>query len=224
MVTEIIASYDVDGLHLDYVRFPDSTYSYDEISTSAYRSYAPYAPQGMTYAMWRAAQLTILRAMGPDPVDEEGMAKRYEKIRKLDLMRLDEDEFLDCRKEMIATCGLCHSERFAKDHLENMDRAIRESALLVAEAVEVVEGLYREGLLPRGKDEPEKLDLLRFYENPTPIEQELYHMLFFYRQRLYQGVAHSNPDYAHWKGWGPMKTSLVKIRALAESLRERTRR
>lgn len=60
VVTEIITNYEVDGLHLDYVRFPDSTYSYDEISKSAFRSYAPYAPQGMTYAIWRSLQLTEL--------------------------------------------------------------------------------------------------------------------------------------------------------------------
>jgi uncharacterized lipoprotein YddW (UPF0748 family) len=58
VVEEIVSNYEVDGIHLDYVRFPDSTYSYDEVSTSAYRRYAPYAPQGMTYALWRTIQLT----------------------------------------------------------------------------------------------------------------------------------------------------------------------
>jgi uncharacterized lipoprotein YddW (UPF0748 family) len=58
VVEEIVSNYEVDGLHLDYVRFPDSTYSYDEVSTSAYKSYAPYAPHGMTYALWRTSQLT----------------------------------------------------------------------------------------------------------------------------------------------------------------------
>lgn len=58
VVEEIVSNYEVDGLHLDYVRFPDSTYSYDEVSTSAYKSYAPYAPHGMTYALWRTIQLT----------------------------------------------------------------------------------------------------------------------------------------------------------------------
>lgn len=57
---EIVTRYEVDGLHLDYVRFPDSTYSYDEASTSTYRSYVPYAPQGMTYTLWRMSQLTEL--------------------------------------------------------------------------------------------------------------------------------------------------------------------
>ena len=60
VVKEIVSNYEVDGLHLDYVRFPDSTYSYDEVSKSAYRSYAPYAPHGMTYALWRTMNLTEL--------------------------------------------------------------------------------------------------------------------------------------------------------------------
>ena len=58
VVMEITESYEIDGLHLDYVRFPDSTYSYDDASTTAYRKYAPYAPRGMTYALWRMSQLT----------------------------------------------------------------------------------------------------------------------------------------------------------------------
>jgi uncharacterized lipoprotein YddW (UPF0748 family) len=58
VAVEIVSRYEVDGLHLDYARFPDSTYSYDEESKSAYRTYAPYAPQGMTYALWRTARLT----------------------------------------------------------------------------------------------------------------------------------------------------------------------
>lgn len=58
VIREIASGYHVDGIHLDYVRFPDSTYSYDEASRSAYRSYAPYAPAGMTYAIWRTSQLS----------------------------------------------------------------------------------------------------------------------------------------------------------------------
>jgi uncharacterized lipoprotein YddW (UPF0748 family) len=60
VIREIVTGYDVDGIHLDYVRFPDSTYSYDEASKSTYRSYVSYAPAGMTYAIWRMAQLSEL--------------------------------------------------------------------------------------------------------------------------------------------------------------------
>ncbi len=62
VVREIVTGYEIDGLHLDYVRFPDSTYSYDETSKSAYRTYSLYAPQGMTYALWRTGRLTDLVA------------------------------------------------------------------------------------------------------------------------------------------------------------------
>ena len=70
VVQEIVNNYDIDGLHLDYVRFPDSTYSYDVASKTAYRDYVPYAPHGMTYALWRTMQLNELIGDIREIVDE----------------------------------------------------------------------------------------------------------------------------------------------------------
>ena len=36
VINEIVGKYRVDGIHLDYVRFPDSSYSYDTESRVAY--------------------------------------------------------------------------------------------------------------------------------------------------------------------------------------------
>ena len=68
-----------------------------------------------------------------------------------------------------------------------------------------------------GEEHP---DLLLFYDSPTEIEQELYKMFMFHRQKAFQGAIHTNPDYMHWYGWAPMKTSMQKIKALAKRMRK----
>ena len=91
---------------------------------------------------------------------------------------------------------------------------------LMAEAVTLVEGLYADGILPLTADGPKHPDLLLFYESPTEIEQELYRMFLFHRQKAFQGAIHANPDYMHWYGWAPMNSSFRKIKQLAAEMRK----
>ena len=56
VVSEIVGKYDVDGVHLDYVRFPDSSYSYDKASRLAYLKAT--IREEMPFSKWRARQLT----------------------------------------------------------------------------------------------------------------------------------------------------------------------
>jgi uncharacterized lipoprotein YddW (UPF0748 family) len=56
VVEDLVGRYEVDGLHLDYVRFPDSTYSYDARSRSSYL-HALQDTQ-ITFADWRRDNLT----------------------------------------------------------------------------------------------------------------------------------------------------------------------
>ncbi len=53
-VDEIIGSYDVDGIHLDYVRYPDAAASFPDHAT--YRRYG----KGETLADWRRGNVTAL--------------------------------------------------------------------------------------------------------------------------------------------------------------------
>jgi hypothetical protein len=171
---------------------------------------------------WAEAQMKVIKAVGPWGVDEKGMGDRVGAIKALDLARLSDDEFKAKRGEMIKICSRCHSSRFAKEHLGAADQIIRESTILMARAIDLVQGLYDDRILPRTPDGPKKVDLLLFYDSPTPIEQELYQMFLFHRQKAFQGAIHSNPDYSHWYGWAPMKTSFVKIRSMAADIRART--
>ena len=46
-------------------------------------------------------------------------------------------------------------------------------------------------------------------------------MFLFHRQKAFQGAIHVNPDYTHWYGWAPMKSSMQRIEALAQAMREK---
>jgi uncharacterized lipoprotein YddW (UPF0748 family) len=56
VVKEMAANYGIDGLHLDYIRFPDSSYSYDPESRLAYIRYA--RDHDISFADWRKLRLT----------------------------------------------------------------------------------------------------------------------------------------------------------------------
>lgn len=52
IVKEIVTKYDVDGIHLDYIRYPDRNDGYPD--TALYRKYG----KGLTLASWRRANIT----------------------------------------------------------------------------------------------------------------------------------------------------------------------
>ena len=170
---------------------------------------------------WQKDVLTIVKAIGPWGLDEAGMDARVGAIKALKLARLDDAEFWVLRNKMLDVCAKCHSREFGKRHMELADEVIRETTHVVAEAVRIVEKLYEDGILPVTEDGPSHPDLLLFYDSPTEIEQELYKMFLFHRQKAFQGVMHANPDYMHWYGWAPMKTSMLKITNLAKEMREK---
>ena len=77
VVGDLVGRYDLDGLHLDYVGFPDSSYSYDADSKAAYRLDTILGGIGQeTYSWreWRVRRLTdfvgrlarTARALRPD--------------------------------------------------------------------------------------------------------------------------------------------------------------
>ncbi len=99
---------------------------------------------------------------------------------------------------------------------------IREADRLMAEAIRIVAGLYKDGLLPKPQSYAYAFpDLLTFHDAPTVIEQKLFVMFLEHRMRTFQGTFHANPDYALWYGWSEMQRDLTEIKALAADLREK---
>jgi hydroxylamine dehydrogenase len=170
---------------------------------------------------WAADRTTILEAMGMLKPGGK-TAPRFEVMKTDDVIRMTQEEWQKDRDKMIDTCHQCHSINFARSELEKGDRMIKSADHLMAEAIRIVAGLYRDGILvkPRAYAYPFP-DLLTFFDAPTVIEQKLFVMFSEHRKRTFQGAFHANPDYALWYGWSEMERDLIEIKERAAEMRER---
>ena len=143
-----------------------------------------------------------------------------ETVKAADLARLTQEDWQRERDKMTKTCNQCHSVNFAKEQLGRGDDMIREADHLMAEAIRVVAGLYRDGVLPKPQNYAYPFpNLLTFHDAPTVIEQKLFVMYQEHRMRAFQGTFHASPDYAMWYGWSEMQRDLTEIKELAKSMR-----
>ena len=168
---------------------------------------------------WAEDRATILQALGV--LDPEGKpTKRLDVVKAADVARLTEEDWRNERQKMLKTCGECHSENFAKAELAKGDDMIRETDRLLAEAIRIIAGLYKDGVLKKPESYAHPFpDLLTFHDAPTPIEQRLFVMHLEHRMRAFQGTFHANPDYALWYGWSEMRRDLTEIKTMAEEMR-----
>ncbi len=168
---------------------------------------------------WASDRATILQALGVlDPAGNP--TARLEVVKAVDLARLTQEAWQKERDKMVGVCNRCHSVNFAKAELEKGDRMIREVDHLMAEAIRIVAGLYKDGILTKPASYAHPFpDLLTFHDAPTEIEQELFVMFLEHRMRSFQGTFHANPDYALWYGWSAMRRSLKKIETMAAEMR-----
>jgi hypothetical protein len=170
---------------------------------------------------WAADRATILKGLGV--LDPDGKpTPRLEVVKAAGVARLTQEDWQKERDKMIKTCNQCHSVNFAKAELAKGDDMIRQADRLMAEALETVAGLYKDGVLPKPKNYAYAYpDLLTFHDAPTPVEQKLFVMFLEHRMRTFQGTFHANPDYALWYGWSEMQRDLTEIKHLAAELREK---
>ncbi len=167
----------------------------------------------------KADQVTILQALGVlDPAGEP--TARLDLVKAADVARLTQEDFDRERDKMIAICGDCHSDNFARAEMAKGDEMIREADHLLAQAIREIVDLYKEEFLAKPDHYATAFpDLLAFHDAPTPIEQRLFVMHLKHRMRAFQGTFHANPDYALWYGWSEMVRDLSEIRMMAAELR-----
>jgi len=168
---------------------------------------------------WASDRATILQGLGV--LDPEGNpTARLDVVKAADVARLTQEDWQRERDKMIETCNRCHSVNFAKGELEKGDQMIREADRLMSEAIRIVAGLYKDGLLPKAESYAYAFpDLLTFHDAPTVIEQRLFLMFLKHRMRTFQGAFHANPDFALWYGWSEMQRDLSEIKMMAQELR-----
>jgi hypothetical protein len=147
------------------------------------------------------------------------------------MARLDQASWEKERNKMLDTCTKCHSRTYAKEQLDMGDAILTKADRLMADAIETVAALYKDGIIKKPEGYPynypfilalmhtnganwnEKLDELSY------IDQVLLQMYFKHRMRAYQAFFHVNPDYAYWYGWNMMTQDLGEIKHLAQQLR-----
>jgi hypothetical protein len=168
---------------------------------------------------WAADRATILQGLGVLDPDGKPTA-RLDIVKAADVARLTQADWQKERDKMVGICSTCHSVNFVHAELKKGDQMIREADHLMAKAIRVVAGLYKDDIL----EKPETYayafpDLLTFHEAPTVIEQELFLMFLKHRMRTFQGAFHANPDYSLWYGWSEMRRDLTEIETLATTMR-----
>jgi hydroxylamine dehydrogenase len=173
---------------------------------------------------WAADRITILKALGVLNPDSGEPTPRLELVKKLDFVRLTEEAWRTEREKMIERCKQCHAEQYARKQLEMGDEIMKKADRLMAQAIETVAALYKDGILKK----PEHYtfaypDFLYFMQTGgSYIDQVLFEMYMKHRMRTYQAFFHVNPDYAYWYGWAMMVKDLAKINELAHTLRATT--
>ena len=170
---------------------------------------------------WAADQATILMALGVLDPDGNPTA-RLDVVKAAQVARLTQEDFDAERDKLVEACTRCHSESFAKAQMEKGDDMIRQADRMMARAIRVVAGLYKDGVLRKPAGYAYAFpDLLTFHDAPTTIEQRLFEMHLKHRMRAFQGAFHNNPDYALWYGWSEMQRDLTETKAKAKELREK---
>jgi hydroxylamine dehydrogenase len=173
---------------------------------------------------WADDRAVILKALGV--LSPEGQpTARLDVVKAADVARLTQEEWQKDRDKMIEICNKCHSRNFARGELEKGDQMIKASDHLMAEAIRIVAGLYKDGVLKQPKTYAAAFpDILTFQDAPTVIEQKLFVMFLEHRMRTFQGTFHANPDYALWYGWSEMQRDLTEIRELSADMREKVKK
>lgn len=169
---------------------------------------------------WMGYRATILQGLGV--LDKDGKpTPRLDVVKAADMARLDKASWSKERARMQAVCEKCHSATFARENLKNGDMMIKAADKLLAEGINIVADLYRDGTLKMETNQATfpYPDLLTFYEVNNPIEEVLYEMFMDFRMKTYQAAFHIMPDYTTWYGLAKMKESIVEMKEMARQLR-----
>ncbi|NOY67918.1 MAG: cytochrome C [Deltaproteobacteria bacterium] len=172
---------------------------------------------------WKGYRMTFLKALGV--FDKNGKpTKRLEAFKAADMARLTEDEWEKERKKMVTTCRKCHSRSFAEENLKNGDKMIKAADKIFAQAIDIVAGLYRDGIIKETYNQATfpYPDLYNLYEVNTHIEELLYEMFMDYRMKTFQAAFHMMPDYTTWYGYAKLKETLVEMKEIDGQMRLNT--
>lgn len=164
-------------------------------------------------------QTVILKGLGV--LDDKGQyTPLLDVVKAGDMVRLDKADFDAERKRITDQCRTCHGSNFVDANLKNADLMLKEVNRVFAQAIEIVAGLRRDGIIKVKDGEGVYPQLLKFYEVDSKVEQVLYEMFMDHRMKAFQATYHMNPDYATWYGYAKMRKDLTEIKELAANMRQ----
>ncbi len=138
---------------------------------------------------WMGYRVSILKGLGV--LDEAGTpTPLLEVVKAEDLARLDKETFDAERTRITDTCGTCHAASFVEQNMANAEDLLKEADKLFAEAIEIVAGLRRDGIIPVNEGEGTYPQRLAFYDVSTHVEEVLYEMFMDHRMKTFQGAFH----------------------------------
>ncbi|MCK5516379.1 MAG: cytochrome C [Desulfobulbaceae bacterium] len=178
-----------------------------------------------------ADRVTILKALGVLNPETGEPTAILDAVKAVDMARLDQASWEKERNKMLNTCTQCHSKSYAQEQLEMGDAILGKADRLMAEAIETVAALYKEGIIEKPAGYPHNYPFLLTFmhtnganwdedlDKLSYIDQILVRMYMKHRMRAYQAFFHVNPDYAYWYGWNMMTEDLGEVKELARTMR-----
>ncbi len=176
-------------------------------------------------------RVTILKALGVLDPETGKTTPVFDAVKAVDMVRLDQESWQKERDKMLKVCSQCHSAAYAKEQLDAGDTMFVKIDRLMAEGINTVAALYKDGLIKKPAGYPANYPFLlsfmhtngtdwnKDYDKISYIDQVLLQMYMKHRMRAYQGFFHVNPDYAYWYGFAEMYKDLGEIKELAKVMR-----
>ena len=176
---------------------------------------------------WAADRATILKALGVLHPETGEATDLVGVIQAVDMARLTEEAWQTERDKMLKTCSECHAPSYAREQLEAGDAILKDADRLMAEAIEIVGDLYKDGIILQHDGYPYAYPNFLFFNQTggndmndlSFVEQVLLEMYLKHRMRTFQAHFHTSPDYAYWYGWAQMTKDLGHIQELARTMR-----
>jgi len=175
-------------------------------------------------------RVTILKALGVLDPETGEPTPILDAVKAVRMAKLDQESWQVERDKMLKICSQCHSKTYAKEQLDMGDSIMMKADRLMAEAINTVAALYKDGIIKKPANYPANFPFLLTFmhtngerwdnvKNLSYIDQVLVRMYMKHRMRAYQGFFHVNPDYAYWYGWNMMTEDLGEVQELARVMR-----
>lgn len=173
----------------------------------------PLPQEDGEWARARETILTAMRAYNP----QNGSEKLLDTYRRLRFFPVEQGEWREKRRTMQRTCSGCHEHGFGEGRLREAEGMIRESDLLLARGIAVLDELYAKGHpeLPEGVAFPV---LMGVPGETAEAEGILRDMFTIHRKRVKSASFHAPGSGRAQEGMRALRGGLDRLKDLRQGL------